>query len=86
MVDSDVVEAAVNYVKYGLHPGGCCMQMILGNLEGAAMRCHPLAAECLPATYEAVRSVVPKEARDSAEAIVTWFDHKGLSGKPLVQD
>lgn len=81
MVDLDVVHAAVEYVKLGLHPGGCCEQMLLGSLEGAARRCHPLALECLPATYEAVRAVVPAEARDSAEAISRWIAHGGLGHK-----
>lgn len=73
-VDIDVVTAAKNYVKYGLHPGSCCVQILLGDFEGAAQSCHPVALAFLPATFEVVRLVVPAEARDSVEAIERWIE------------
>jgi hypothetical protein len=82
IVDTDVVEAAVNYVKYGLHPGSCCMRILHGNLEAAALACHPVALPYIPATYQAVRALVPPEARDSMLAINHWIAHHGLAGTP----
>jgi hypothetical protein len=79
-IDVDVVQSAHNYVVYGLEPGSCCMQMLLGDLEGAARACHPNALKALPNTYQAVRDLVPAEARDSVIAIRSWIAHNGLAG------
>lgn len=77
MVDDDLITAAKNYVKYGLHPGSCCLQILLGDFDGAANACHPVALACLPATYEVVRLIVPAEARDSVDAIKRWIKRGG---------
>lgn len=84
LLDRNVIEAVANYIKYGYHPGGFAMQILLGNNEESYKYAHELLKDHISGqdivanTIKFVNKMVPLEAYGNTEKVRTWIEHKGL--------
>lgn len=85
--DVGIVKSCLYYLTYGLHPGSCTYNIIIGDLNAAYHHAHMIIkgtkeSSILLNTYSIIHKILPDVCK-GPHNYNSWIKHNGLVGAPI---